>query len=235
MIPVCDNSVVSDDKISALSKIDVFQGLSHDELESLAACTIPRSYGPGEDLFYEGEPCGGLHILIKGAVKVVKTTPNGRQLVLTVQQAPATIAEVPVFDGGPNPATVTAMARVESLVLLRKDLYAFCRRNPNLALRFLEVFGARLRTLVTLVERITFGNVRQRLAGMLVEFSDTSGSRRFQLPETHEQIATRLGTVREVVSRNLGRFQNEGLIRVARKDVEIINRHGLAAEAETEM
>ncbi len=70
---------------------------------------------------------------------------------------------------------------------------------------------------------------------MLVEFSDTSGARRFQLPETHEQIATRLGTVREVVSRNLGRFQNEGLIRVARKDVEIVNRPGLSAEAETEM
>jgi len=235
MLPVCDNSVVSEERTTLLAKIDVFEGLSHDELEALSSCTIPRSYAPGEDLFYEGEPCGGLHILIKGAVKVVKTTPSGRQLVLTVQQAPATVAEVPVFDGGPNPATVTAMTRVESLVLLRRDLYALCRRNPALALRFLEVFGARLRTLVTLVERITFGNVRQRLAAMLVEFSDTSGTRRFQLPETHEQIATRLGTVREVVSRNLGRFQNEGLIRVARKDVEIVNKPGLSAEAETEM
>lgn len=232
---MCDNSFVSDERISTLSRIDVFEGLSGSELSALASCGIPRSYAPGEDLFYEGEPCGGLHILLMGAVKVVKTTPNGRQLVLTVQQAPATVAEVPVFDGGPNPATVTAMTRVESLVILRDDLYSFIRRNPSLALRFLEVFGMRLRTLVTLVERITFGNVRQRLASMLVEFSETSGSRRFQLPETHEQIATRLGTVREVVSRNLGRFQSEGLIRVARKDVEILNRSGLAAEADTEM
>jgi CRP/FNR family transcriptional regulator len=232
---VCDNFIVSDERVSALSRIDVFEGLSQAELAALAAYAIPRSYAPGEDLFFEGEPCGGLHILLKGAVKVVKTTPNGRQLVLTVQQAPATVAEVPVFDGGPNPATVTAMTRVDSLVVLRNDLYNFIRRDPALALRFLEVFGARLRTLVTLVERITFGNVRQRLAAMLVEFSETNGARRFQLPETHEQIATRLGTVREVVSRNLGRFQNEGLIRVARKDVEILNRPGLTAEAETEM
>lgn len=232
---MCDNSFVSDERISTLSRIDVFGGLSANEISSLAACGIPRSYAPGEALFYEGDPCGGLHIILKGAVKVVKTTPNGRQLVLTVQQAPATVAEVPVFDGGPNPATVIAMTRVDSLVMLRNDLYNFIRRNPALALRFLEVFGARLRTLVTLVERITFGNVRQRLASMLVEFAETSGSRRFQLPETHEQIATRLGTVREVVSRNLGRFQSEGLIKVARKDVEILNRPGLAAEADTEM
>ncbi|HNY39131.1 MAG TPA: Crp/Fnr family transcriptional regulator [Bryobacteraceae bacterium] len=218
-----------------LSRIDVFEGLSQNELSALAACAIPRTYAPGEDLFYEGEPCGGLHIILGGAVKVVKTTPNGRQLVLTVQQAPSTVAEVPVFDGGPNPATVTAMTRVDSLVVLRNDLYSFLRRNPSLALRFLEVFGARLRTLVTLVERITFGNVRQRLAAMLVEFSEASGKRHFQLPETHEQIASRLGTVREVVSRNLGRFQNEGLIRVARKDVEILDRAGLATEAATEM
>lgn len=232
---MCDNSFVPDDRIDTLAKIDVFQSLSRGEISALAECAIPRSYAPGEDLFHEGAPCGGLHILLKGAVKVVKTTPNGRQLVLTVQQAPATVAEVPVFDGGPNPATVSAMTRVESLILLRNDLYSFLRRNPALALRFLEVFGARLRSLVTLVERITFGNVRQRLAAMLVEFSEERGARRFQLPETHEQIATRLGTVREVVSRNLGRFQNEGLIRVARKDVEILNRSGLAAEAETEM
>ena len=231
---MCDNSGVSEERIDILSRIDVFAGLTREALTSLSACTIPRTYAPGEDLFFEGEPCGGLHIILKGAVKVVKTTASGRQLVLTVQQAPSTVAEVPVFDGGPNPATVTAMTRVESLVLLRKDLYAFCTANPALALRFLEVFGARLRALVTLVERITFGNVRQRLAATLVQFSETGG-RRFQLPETHEEIASRLGTVREVISRNLSRFQSEGLIRVARKDIEIINRSGLTAEAETEM
>jgi CRP-like cAMP-binding protein len=232
---VCDNSDVPDARTAALARIDVFEGMSQQELESLACCTMTRNYRAGEDLFFEGEPCKGLHIVTRGAVKIVKTTPSGRQLVLAVQQAPATVAEVPVFDGGPYPATVTAIGPVETLLLLREDFRAFCRRNPELALRFLEVFGARLRHLVALVERITFGNVRQRLAGMLIEFSASQGSSAILLPETHEQLASRLGTVREVVSRNLGRFQSEGLIRVSRKELEIIDKQGLEAEADTEL
>jgi CRP/FNR family transcriptional regulator len=89
-----------------------------------------------------------------------------------------------------------------------------------------------LRHLVGFVERVTFGSIRQRLAQALVEMADANGAS-FAMAETHEDLANRLGTVREVVSRNLGRFQSEGLIRLHRRDVQILNRAGLAAEAET--
>jgi len=217
------------------SVIAPFSELPETEMRALAHVAIPKRYDTGDTLFYEGDPCQGIWIVIEGAVKIMKASPSGRQLVLATQQAPSTIAEVPVFDGGPYPATVSAIGATQTLLLLTSDFLAACQRNPTLPLRFLHVFGSRLRHLVGLVERITFGSIRQRLATELLSFADQAGTDRFQLPETHEELATRLGTVREVVSRNLGRFQSEGMLRVQRKDIEILSRTALETEAATEL
>jgi CRP-like cAMP-binding protein len=220
---------------SIFQQIDLFAGLPSAELDALTRVAVPKHYSAGEHVFLEGELCAGLWIIAEGSAKVVKATPSGRQIVLAVQSAPATVAEVPVFDGGPYPATVTATEPTTALLILTRDFLQICRRNPELALRFLSVFGSRLRHLVNLVERITFGSIRQRLAQELIAYADASGSSRFQLAETHEELASRLGTVREVVSRNLGRFQSEGMLRVQRKDLEILDRASLLAEANTEL
>jgi CRP/FNR family transcriptional regulator len=88
---------------------------------------------------------------------------------------------------------------------------------------------------VVLVERVTFGSVRQRLASTLLEFAVEAGASTFLLPETQEELAARLGTVREVVSRNLSRFQGEGLLRMQRREIEILDAAGLRAEADMEI
>lgn len=216
-------------------EIDLFAGLPEAELQALASAAISKRFDAGESLFFEGEPCKGMWIVAEGTVKIVKATPSGRQIVLAVQGAPATIAEVPVFDGSAYPATVTAVDPVLAMLVLTTDFLHTCRRNPDLTLRFLAVFGERLRHLVGLVERITFGSIRQRLAQEILGFSDAAGALRFPLPETHEELANRLGTVREVVSRNLGRFQAEGMLRIQRREVEILDRMAFIAEANTEM
>jgi len=218
-----------------LGSIDLFSVLPPRELESLATVAREKVFESGEDLFYEGEPCKAIYIIAAGVVKIVKTTPAGRQVMLAMQTAPSTVAEVPIFDGGPYPATVTALKPTVALILLKEDFIATCRRNPDLTLRFLEIFSRRLRTLVNLVERITFGSVRQRLAQTLLDFAASSPESVFTLPETQEELAARLGSVREVISRNLSRFQSEGLIRMQRREMEILDRAGLQAEAETEI
>lgn len=216
-----------------ISEVDLFARLPEKEMEFLASVSITREYTIGEYLFFEGEECQGIWIIGEGLVKVVKSTPSGRQLTLAMQPAPSTIAEVPVFDGGEYPASVSAVTDTHALLILRDDFFAMCRRNPDVALNFLAVFGKRLRHLIGLVERITFGSIRQRLAHELLSFAGTG--ERFVLPETHEELANRLGTVREVVSRNLGRFQTEGMLKIQRRDVEILSREALVAEAHTEL
>jgi CRP/FNR family cyclic AMP-dependent transcriptional regulator len=226
---------MSHSKVEIFQSIELFSGMEASDLETLARSAVAKDFAAGDVLFLEGQPCQGLWILGDGAAKVVKTTPQGRQLVLATQTAPSTVAEVPVFDGGPYPASLIAVQPTAALLLLKQDFLQTCRVNPGLTLRFLRVFGRRLRQLVSLAEQVTFGTIRQRLAIDLIEQSKLAGSPSFSFNETQEQLATRLGTVREVVSRNLSRFQSEGLLKIDRRTIEILNPAGLQAEAETEL
>jgi CRP/FNR family transcriptional regulator len=156
-------------------------------------------------------------------------------LTLAVETAPATVAEVPLFDGGPYPASAQAIDSVVTLFIHKLDFRSICLQHPQVPLQALAVFGRRLRTLVSVIESITFGSIRQRLARTLLDLSDQAGGKSFALPWTHQEIAFNLGTVREVVSRNLNRFQVDGLIRVNHRDVTIADRDGLQREAEAEI
>ncbi len=232
---MCQNSAFPMQIQTALAASGIFAGVAQSELQAVAAAAVVRNLEPGDYLFLEGEDCKGLWIIASGAIKIVKATPSGRQVMLAMQSAPSIVAEVAVFDGGPYPATVTAMEPATAILVLKEDFLACCRRNPSIPLRIVAGFGSRLRHLIGLVERITFGSVRQRLAREILTFSDVAGAAQFQMPETHEELASRLGTVREVVSRNLGRFQAEGMIRVLRREMEILNREALEAESNTEL
>jgi len=218
-----------------LRRIPLFAELSAAEREALAARVIEKRFAPGERLFSEGEPCDGIFLLIEGSVKIFKTSPSGREIMLALDTAPATVAEVPLFDGGPYPASVSAVEPVVAWLIRKEDFQQVCRQTPELSLKVLAVVGRRLRHLVALLESVTFGSVRQRLARALLEFRDQAGGDRFLLPVTHEELAFRLGTVREVVSRNLSRFQAEGLLRLQRREVTLLDPGGLGREAETEM
>ena len=121
-----------------------------------------------------------------------------------------------------------------SLFINKSDFQQACRQYPEVALKVLAVVGRRLRHLVGLVEAMTFGSVTQRLAKMLLEASNAAGGNSFDLPATHQELASRLGTVREVVSRNLGRFRAQGLIKIQDRQVQILNRPGLQQEAESQ-
>jgi CRP/FNR family transcriptional regulator len=222
-------------KSQLLGRVALFAGLTHAERVALAERAVEKRYRAGELLFVEGDPCPGMYVLIEGRVKIYKTSPAGREIMLAIEEAPSTVAEVPLFDDGPFPASVMALDDVTAWLIRKEDFRQVCRQNPDLALKVLAVVARRLRGLVNLVESVTFGSVRQRLARALLEFSEQAGSDVFRLPVTHEELALRLGTVREVVSRNLSRFQAEGLLEVTRGRVRLLDRTGLEREAETEI
>jgi CRP/FNR family transcriptional regulator len=112
----------------------------------------------------------------------------------------------------------------------KSDFYAVCRQYPDVALKVLAVVGRRLRHLVMVVESLSFGSVTQRLARLLLESARQAGGAAL----THMEMASRLGTAREVVSRNLARFRAEGLIRIDGRQMVILDRAGLEREAESQ-
>ncbi len=221
-------------KAALLSSIPLLAGLSENEFQALAQRALEKRFAPGEILFWEGEPCAGIFLIIEGRVKIFKTSAGGREMMLALEEAPSTVAELPLFDGGPYPASVRAVGAVVSLFINKTDFQHVCRQYPDVALKVLAVVGRRLRHLVSVVEAITFGSVTQRLARLILDASREAGSDRFDLPLTHQELASRLGTVREVVSRNLARFRAEGLIRIQGHQVAIEDRAGLEQEAEAQ-
>jgi len=212
----------------------LFAALSESELQGLAQRAVEKRFAADDVLFWEGEPCIGIFLIIQGSVKIFRTSPGGREVMLSIEAAPATVAELPLFDGGAYPASVRAIEQVVALFINKSDFQQFCRQNPDVALKVLAVVGRRLRHLVGLVESMTFGSVTQRLARMLLEASKAAGSDTFDLPATHQELASRLGTVREVVSRNLGRFRAQGIISIQDRQVQIVNRAGLQQESEAQ-
>jgi CRP/FNR family transcriptional regulator len=219
-------------KTELLSGVPLFAGLAPAELEALAQRALERRYAPDQMLFWEGEPCEGIFILVQGQLKIFKTSASGREMMLALEQAPSTVAELPLFDGGPYPASVRSVGATVTYFINKADFYHVCRQHPDVALKVLAVVGRRLRHLVAIVESVTFGSVTKRLARLLLEMRDRVGTDEFAMEATHQELASRLGTVREVVSRNLARFRGENLIQLQGQKLRIVDRAGLEREAE---
>lgn len=216
----------------------MFSGLSPTELHLLAARTVRKPFAVGELLFSEGEPCNGLHIIARGKVRIFKTSVNGREQVLALNEPGDTVAELPVFDGGPYPASAIAVEDVEIAFISRREFHAYCLEHPEVALKVLAQVGARLRRLVGIIEELSFTTIRQRLIALLVKLAQTEGKAssrgiEFHLPATHQELASQLGTVRELISRNLMRLQAEGLVEVDARRIVVRDLKGLAAQLES--
>ncbi len=232
--PHARNAGTAPTAAETLSQIPMFSSLDPQERATLAALAIERRYAPGSVLFTEGMPCEGLYLIGAGIVKIIKTTSSGREIMLALEAAPATVAEVPVFDGGPYPASVMAVRETVAYVIPKASLHRACREHPEIAMKMLRVTGQRLRQLVMLLQAVTFGSVRQRIARQLVDWHAELGEE-FALPLSHEELAMRIGTVREVVSRNLSRFQAEGFLSIERRKVRVLDADGLRGEADSEL
>lgn len=218
-------------RAALVAKIPLFAGLNEEELESLAARAVERRFEPDENIFWEGDKAQGLFLLTEGAVKIFKTSASGREMMLDLITAPSSIAELPLFDGGPYPASVRAVKPAVTLFINKSDFHVACRQNPDLPLKILAVVGRRLRTLVHVVESITFGSVTKRLAKLLIDLHEESGG---GITLTHQELASRLGTVREVVSRNLARFRVQGYVRIEGREIIVADQAGLRSEMESE-
>ena len=202
--------------LKTLSKNLYFDELQEDVIKRISAYTQLREYERGDVLFWEGDPCAGLHIIESGSVKLYRVSPQGRQYIISVLTEGATCNEVPAFDGGTNPVNVEALETTRVWVVDAQTLRELIKTNPDYALKVLEKFGQNLRRLVGKVSEMAFYQVTHRLARLITEMDDE--------PRPHwtqEQLAARLGTVREVVSRSLKELEKCGAIRMEDRCIQI--------------
>ena len=191
-----------------------------------------------EQLFAEGDPCTGLYFVASGKVRIFKLSPSGREQILAVEGPGTSFAELPVFDGGNYPAAASALEDTEVLFVSRKEFQNFCREHPEVALKVIAVVGSRLRRLVGIIEELSFTTVRQRLIALILRLAQAGGIRssegiRIELTKSHQDLAAELGTVRELVSRNLSRLEAEGFLDVEGRKITVKDLPGLRREQTT--
>lgn len=228
-------------KIAALQGTEFFRNMSPEALRGLAERAEVRRLEAGEFLFSAGEPSRGLFVVVEGWTRAFRHGADGREQVIHEDGPGSTFPEVALFDDGPYPSTVVATHDTTLLFLRKDDVKRFLLAHPEAALSALRILSRRLRRTTGMVEKLALLEVSQRVAGYLVQQIPPEASRRstieVELKHTNQDIADRVGTVREVVSRSFANFQRRGWLekdnRVVRiKDVEALKRHAAGESVE---
>ncbi|GIW13976.1 MAG: transcriptional regulator [Tepidiforma sp.] len=212
-----------------------FASLGEREAETVAPLLREVRLGSRELLMAEGDECGGFYFVRSGSVRLFRTGADGRQQTLRVASAGETFGEVPIFDGGPNPASVEALEEAEVILVPTSVAMVLVERYPAVARALLKHLAVRLRAFNELVEQLSLQTVQQRLARYLYLEARERGratERGVELERrlSGEDLATLLGSVREVVARTMKGLESAGVIEVERhryivRDLEGLRRY----------
>jgi CRP/FNR family transcriptional regulator len=215
--------VTADEKLQALRKCVYFSNLEEVILVGLLPGVNLVRFDKGEVLFWQEEPCKGLYILKNGQIKLFKISTQGREFIVSTLEEGSTFSEVPVFDHGLNP--VNAAALEESLIwiidpeILRSAMYKY----PSMCQSVVLNLSQNLRKMIGLIEELSFLQVTHRMARLLCQMTPEQLSGEAGTRLTRDQLAARLGTVREVGARALRELERSGAIKVNRRDIRILD------------
>jgi CRP-like cAMP-binding protein len=218
-----------------LATIPLFSGLPEEELERFAELTRERSYPKGSVILFQDDPGDSLFVLRAGRVKVVLIGEDGREVILGVLEPGAHFGELALIDDQPRSAHVIAMEDAQLLVLRREDFRRRVEANPTVAWALLTELSRRLRRADVKIGGLVLLDVPGRIARLLLDLADETGSEQIEKPLTHQTIAQMIGASRETVSRAMKEFQDAGLIRVERRRISIGDRDALEKRSQVRM
>ena len=202
-----------------------FSGLSPIELESLRKFIFKKKATRREILLLESEPAETLYFVVSGAVKVFKTSADGKEQILQLIRPGESFNDAPVLGGGANLASAEAMGDVVLYGIKKSDLEVILRSHPQVALNVIQVLSQRVQHLVSLVEDLSFRHVTGRVAKILLEYAGDKVGERPRL--TQQEMAAMIGTAREMVGRSLKTLEQEGTIRFDRHRIVITDKEAL--------
>lgn len=205
--------------IEQLKKPLLFSGLNDADLAELATITVRRAFRKGESIFCEGEQANGFYLLLSGSIKLCRISPDGREKVLHFVQPRETFAEAAFFGDGKYPAEARAMEAGEVLYLPREGFMELMARNPGFALNLVVSLSLMLRRFARQIEELSFNDVTSRLASFLLRRADEkstsyAGITYLELGIKKGELASRLGTASETISRTFKKLKEEGIIEV---------------------
>jgi len=205
--------------IALLKNSLLFSGLTDADLAELATITVRRKFRKGETLFCEGELATGFYLLVSGSIKLCRMSQDGREKVLHFVKPRETFAEAAFFGDGKYPAEARALESGEALYLPKTGFLELMGRNPGFTLNLVVSLSLMLRQFARQIEELAFADVTSRLASFLIRRVDEKatsygGITYIDLGVKKGELASRLGTASETISRTLRKLKDEGIIEV---------------------
>jgi CRP-like cAMP-binding protein len=225
------------DKVAALRKTDLFGSLGDDLLIKISGSAVTRHLDREQVLYSEHDEAMALYVVARGQLRSVRLNFEGREQVLSSERPGAILAAVPVFNGGKFYSTMIAEGRADVLSIEKHLVHQLCREHAELLWNLARVLAHKVRHCAELIESLALRNVDQRVAQHLLSIAQERGVTLgegcvVELNLTRTQIANRIGSAREVVSRSFTHLQEWGLIQTeGRRLVTVVNTRALRAFA----
>ncbi|NVN98135.1 MAG: Crp/Fnr family transcriptional regulator [Geobacteraceae bacterium] len=222
------------ENLQTLKKSLLFAGLDEEHLQQVAAISHRRSFIKGETIFAEGDTATGFFLLAKGGVKLCKVSPDGREKVLHFVHPGETFAEAAFFGDGRYPAEARGVEAGELLIFPKDGFMGLLERNPQFSLNLIISLSLLLRRFARQIEELSFAEVPNRLAAYLIEMAQRKstsfqGKSYIDLEMKKGELASRLGTVSETLSRAFRKLKEENLIEVDGSRVIILDMQALSS------
>jgi CRP/FNR family cyclic AMP-dependent transcriptional regulator len=218
--------------VDFLATVPLFNGLDRIELERFAEVTREKSYPKGSVILFEDDPGDSLFVVRDGRVKVVLIGEDGREVILGVLGVGEYFGELSLIDDRPRSAHVIAMEDSNLLVLRREDFRKRVESSPSVAWSLLTELSRRLRRADDKIGGLVLLDVPGRIARLLLDLAEESGTNAIEKSLTHQTIAQMIGASRETVSRAMKDFQDAGWITVERRRIALADRPALEQRAQ---
>jgi CRP/FNR family transcriptional regulator len=202
----------------SLKKSHLCRGLDETELAALAAIASPHTVNAGEILFWQGDAVTGVFVLLEGCVRIYKSSPEGKEYTLHYIHPGQMFAEATLFRDDGYPANCAAVEVSVVAHFPKSGFVDFLQKSPSASLKMIASLSAFVRDLNQQVEDLSLREVSGRLSAYLLNLSKTSNSDRFELDLSKSELARKLGTISETLSRNLRKL----------KDMQVISEDGKA-------
>jgi CRP/FNR family cyclic AMP-dependent transcriptional regulator len=212
--------------LKILAKMHYFSGLSPDELEEVTKyISFEKRIEKGQTLLREDDQSEYMYLIISGAVKIFKKSANGKEQILNIASTGESLNDVSTFDGGASAMDMLAMTPVRLYAIKKEDIKALFSKFPRVALNVAGVLAGKVRRDSSLVEVLSFDQVINRLARLILKQSSTEEN---LLPlYTQQDLAAMVGTSRVVVNRSLRVMEEKGAIRLERRHIVITDEQAL--------
>ncbi|HET7702588.1 MAG TPA: Crp/Fnr family transcriptional regulator [Candidatus Limnocylindrales bacterium] len=223
---------------AALAAVPLFAGLADDGLVSLVQGMRVRRFRRGETVFHVGDPGDALFIVMSGSIKITLPADTGDEAILATLRPGDFFGELALLDGAPRSATAVAIEATETYILPRDRFRELIATEPVMREALLATLAAEVRRLTNHVEELHFLDITGRLASRLARMAGEAGATplpegaiRLAGPLTQGDLAAMIGCTRQSVNKLLGMFSDDGLIRLEKDRIVVLDLDGLARSA----